>query len=128
MFIRGNITGNSVQRRSRSIPVLEELLSDYKKVLSQLGEEDSEEEDVHYASHEKWVVDLQACVNILLQEKLLRNTGERFHCGFPDFRYKLFYVDDIAVYKRQINEEISYNNDAMEMREESVRNMCRKKE
>jgi hypothetical protein len=128
LFARGNATEMSVERRSRSIPILEDLMKGYQKIFARFSEGEDGEENVHYASHEKWVVDLQPFVNVLLQEELLQNKGERHHAGFPQFRYKLYYVDDNSIYKRQIQEEIAFNNDAMEMREESIQNKLRQKD
>jgi hypothetical protein len=119
-FHKGNLTDKSMERRSRSLPIVAELEQDYSKVLREyegLGEEESEEA-VHHAHYEKWSVDVPEAVRILLGESLLKAMGTRCHAGFKMFRYDMFHVNDIEIYKSKINEICKFADDANRFREE----------
>lgn len=92
------IAKSAVLRRSKAYQILQDLRRQWATEIA--GMEDDERS--HNARYDKWKVDLKSAAGIIMEEKLLSNCGKREHPGFPEFRSKLCFVENITAYKEKL--------------------------
>jgi len=118
---RGNPTPQSMLRKSNSFGVAKDLVTACDMIFKGFEDLDVMGEHSHHAVYEKWTEDIEEIVEMILQQKLLKNVGRRVHEGFENFNYNLFCIKDITEYTQKIKKMCKFIDLAEFFHEEMFR-------
>jgi len=109
----GQATDGAVQRKARAIGILKEVSEEITKSLN-------DEDDFMRSGkdQEKWKNDIEKCVEIILDNKLLEYCCKRHHSGFEKFNSDFLCLQNIEDFKQSVKKickKLDFQRDCLDL-------------